>query len=217
MTPYYPVYLAIKDRLCVIIGGGQIAEGKIASLLECGGNIRMIAPEVTQEVQDMADSGALVLEKREYREGDLEGAFVAIAATDDNAVQRRIKAESERLGILLNVADVTHLCDFIAPSVVRKGEVTVAISTAGVSPALARKLRETLEVSRDLAYADMASLLGEVRGELRREGNIVHPDHWQTCLTQELLDLFYKDRDAARAVLKESLLKDPHLAEAAAV
>ena len=217
MTPYYPVYLAIKDRLCVIIGGGQIAEGKIASLLECGGNIRMIAPEVTQEVQDMADSGALVLEKREYREGDLEGAFVAIAATDDNAVQRRIKAEAERLGILLNVADVTHLCDFIAPSVVRKGEVTVAISTAGVSPALARKLRETLEVSRDLAYADMASLLGEVRGELRREGNIVHPDHWQTCLTQELLDLFYKDRDAARAALKESLLKDPHLAEAAAV
>ena len=217
MTPYYPVYLAIKDRLCVIIGGGQIAEGKIAALLECGGNIRMIAPEVTQEVQDMADSGALALEKREYREGDLEGAFVAIAATDDNAVQRRIKAEAERLGILLNVADVTHLCDFIAPSVVRKGEVTVAISTAGVSPALARKLRETLEVSRDLAYADMASLLGEVRGELRREGNIVHPDHWQTCLTQELLDLFYKDRDAARAVLKESLLKDPHLAEAAAV
>ena len=75
MTPYYPVYLAIKDRLCVIIGGGQIAEGKIAALLECGGNIRMIAPEVTQEVQDMADSGALALEKREYREGDLEGAL----------------------------------------------------------------------------------------------------------------------------------------------
>ena len=217
MTPYYPVYLAIKDRLCVIIGGGQIAEGKIASLLECGGNIRMIAPEVTDEVQDMADSGVLKLEKREYREGDLEGAFVAIAATDDNAVQRRIKAEAERLGVLLNVADVTHLCDFIAPSVVRKGEVTVAISTAGVSPALARKLRETLEVSRDLAYADMASLLGEVRGELRREGNIVHPDHWQTCLTHELLELFYKDRDAARAALKESLLQDPHLAEVSAV
>ena len=217
MTPYYPVYLAIKDRLCVIIGGGQIAEGKIASLLECGGNIRMIAPEVTEDVQDMADSGVLKLEKREYREGDLEGAFVAIAATDDNAVQRRIKAEAERLGVLLNVADVTHLCDFIAPSVVRKGEVTVAISTAGVSPALARKLRETLEVSRDLAYADMASLLGEVRGELRGEGNIVHPDHWQTCLTQELLELFYRDRDAARAALKESLLQDPHLAEVSAV
>ncbi len=217
MTPYYPVYLAIKDRLCVIIGGGQIAEGKIASLLECGGNIRMIAPEVTEDVQDMADSGVLKLEKREYREGDLEGAFVAIAATDDNAVQRRIKAEAERLGVLLNVADVTHLCDFIAPSVVRKGEVTVAISTAGVSPALARKLRETLEVSRDLAYADMASLLGEVRGELRGEGNIVHPDHWQACLTQELLELFYRDRDAARAALKESLLQDPHLAEVSAV
>ena len=217
MAPYYPVYLDVKNRLCVIIGGGPIGEGKIAALLECGANIRMIAPEVTQDVQDMADSGALKLEKREYREGDLEGAFVAIAATDDTAVQRRIAAEAERLGALLNVADVTHLCNFIAPSVVRKGEVTVAISTAGLSPALARKLRETLEVSRDLDYADMASLLAEVRGELRREGAAIHPDHWQACLTQELLELYYRDRDSARAVLKEALLQDPHRAEVSAV
>ena len=209
MAPYYPVYLDVKNRLCVIIGGGPIGEGKIAALLECGANIRMICPEVTQDVKDMADTGVINLEQREYREGDLEGAFVVIAATDDNTVNRRIADEAERLGVLLNVADVTHLCNFIAPSVVRKGEVTVAISTAGVSPALARKLRETLEVSRDLDFADMASLLGEVRGELRSEGVVVHPDHWQTCLTQDLLSLFYRDRDAARSKLKESLLQDP--------
>ena len=217
MAPYYPVYLDVKDRLCIIIGGGPIGEGKIAALLECDANIRMICPEVTQDVQDMADTGVIELHKREYREGDLEGAFVVIAATDDNSVNRRIADEAERLGVLLNVADVTHLCKFIAPAVVRKGAVTVAISTAGLSPALARKLRETLEVSRDLDYADMGYLLAEVRGELRGEGNIVHPDHWQTCLTQELLELFYRDPDAAKAALKEALLKDPHLTEAAAV
>ena len=121
------------------------------------------------------------------------------------------------LGVLLNVADVTHLCNFIAPSVVRKGEVTVAISTAGLSPALARKLRETLEVSHALDYADMTPLLAEVRGELRGEGNVINADHWQACLTQELLDLFYRDRDAAKATLKEALLQDPHLAKVTAV
>ena len=217
MAPYYPVYLDVKDRLCTIIGGGPIGEGKIASLLECGANIRMICPEVTQDVQDMADTGVIKLEKRVYQEGDLEGAFVVIAATDDNSVNRRIADEAGRLGVLLNVADVTHLCNFIAPSVVRKGEVTVAISTAGLSPALARKLRETLEVSHDLDYADMTPLLAEVRGELRSEGNVINPDHWQACLTQELLDLFYKDRDAAKNTLKEALLRDPHLAKVTAV
>ena len=217
MAPYYPVYLDVKDRLCVIIGGGPIGEGKIASLLECGANIRMICPDVTEDVQDMADTGVIHLEKRVYEEGDLEGAFVVIAATNDNTVNRRIADEAESLGVLLNVADVTHLCNFIAPSVVRKGEVTVAISTAGLSPALARKLRETLEVSGDLDYADMASTLAEVRGELRGEGNVIDADHWQVCLTQELLDLFYRDRDAAKATLKEALLQDPHLAKVTAV
>lgn len=217
MAPYYPVYLDVKDRLCVIIGGGPIGEGKIASLLECGANIRMICPDVTEDVQDMADTGVIHLEKRVYEEGDLEGAFVVIAATDDNTVNRRIADEAEMLGVLLNVADVTHLCNFIAPSVVRKGEVTVAISTAGLSPALARKLRETLEVSHALDYADMTPLLAEVRGELRGEGNVINADHWQACLTQELLDLFYRDRDAAKTTLKEALLQDPHLAKVTAV
>ncbi len=217
MAPYYPVYLDVKDRLCVIIGGGPIGEGKIASLLECGANIWMICPDVTEDVQDMADTGVIHLEKRVYEEGDLEGAFIVIAATNDNTVNRRIADEAERIGVLLNVADVTHLCNFIAPSVVRKGEVTVAISTAGLSPALARKLRETLEVSHTLDYADMTPLLAEVRGELRGEGNVINADHWQACLTQELLDLFYRDRDAAKTTLKEALLQDPHLAKVTAV
>ena len=216
MAPYYPVYLDVKERCCVIVGGGQIAEGKIAALLECGAQIRMISPEVTDEVQDMADTGALRLEKREYRDGDLEGAFIAIAATDDSSLNRRIAQEAEERNVPLNVVDVTHLCTFIAPAVVRRGEVTAAISTGGLSPALARKLREELQASPALDYADMAPMLSEVRLELRQEGTVVAADHWQTCLNRDILALYYKDRDAAKKALKEALLQGPASVEGAA-
>ncbi len=216
MAPYYPVYLDVKERCCVIVGGGPIAEGKIAALLECGAQISMISPEVTDEVQDMADTGALRLEKREYRDGDLEGAFIAIAATDDSSLNRRIAQEAEERNVPLNVVDVTHLCTFIAPAVVRRGEVTAAISTGGLSPALARKLREELQASPALDYADMAPMLSEVRLELRQEGTAVAADHWQTCLNRDILALYYKDRDAAKKALKEALLKGPASVEGAA-
>ena len=217
MAPYYPVYLDVKERCCVIIGGGQIAEGKIAALLECGAQIRMISPEVTDEVQDMADTGVLSLEKREYRDGDLEGAFIAIAATDDSSLSRRIAKEAEERNVPLNVADVTHLCTFIAPAVVRRGEVTAAISTGGLSPALARKLRVELQASPALDYADMAPMLSEVRLELRQEGKAVDADHWQTCLNRDILALYYKDRDAAKKALKEALLQGSASGEGAAL
>ena len=216
MAPYYPVYLDVKERCCVIIGGGQIAEGKIAALLECGAQIRMISPEVTNEVQDMADTGVLRLEKREYRDGDLEGAFIAIAATDDSSLSRRIAKEAEERNVPLNVADVTHLCTFIAPAVVRRGEVTAAISTGGLSPALARKLRVELQASPALDYADMAPMLSEVRLELRQEGTAVDADHWQSCLNRDILALYYKDSDAAKKALKEALLKGPASVEGVA-
>ncbi len=216
MAPYYPVYLDVKERCCVIVGGGQIAEGKIAALLECGAQIRMISPEVTDEVQDMADTGVLRLEKREYRDGDLEGAFIAIAATDDSSLNRRIAQEAEERNVPLNVVDVTHLCTFIAPAVVRRGEVTAAISTGGLSPALARKLREELQASPALDYADMAPMLSEVRLELRQEETVVAADHWQTCLNRDILALYYKDRDAAKKALKEALLQGPASVEGAA-
>ena len=207
MAPYYPAFLDLRDRLCVIIGGGQIAEGKIASLLECGAKIKMISPEVTTQVQGMADAGILRLEKRKYEQGDLDGAFIAIAATNDNSVNREIAEEAEKRNVLLNVVDVTHLCTFIAPSVVKKGEVTVAISTSGLSPALARKLREELEVDPVLDYAYMAPMISEVRLELRKEGAVIPADHWQTCLSQEILTIYNSDKIAAKRALKEALLQ----------
>ena len=214
MAPYYPVFLDVRDRLCVIVGGGQVAEGKVAALLESGARICIISPEVTNEVRDMADSGALSLEEREYRDGDLEGAFIAIAATDDPALNERIVHEATARNVPLNVVDVTHLCTFIAPAVVRRGEVTVAISTAGLSPALARKLRVELQDTPALDYADLAPMLSEVRLELRSEGAMVDSDHWQTCLNRDLVGLYRTDRDAAKLTLKRALLDGPAIGEA---
>ncbi|MBF8267834.1 MAG: siroheme synthase [Dehalococcoidia bacterium] len=207
MAPYYPAFLDVKDRSCVIIGGGEVAERKIASLLECGARVRVISPEATEAVQRIAGAGSLRWEKREYREGDLEGAFLAIAATDDTSVNRVIAREAQRSRVLLNVVDVTSLCTFIAPAVVRRGDVVVAISTSGLSPALARKLREELEKSTALEYADIATLVSQVRQELRQEGARVDSDHWQACLNEDVLALYRSDKSAARERLKESLLQ----------
>ena len=119
----------------------------------------------------------------------MERAFIAIAATDDDAMNREIAREAEERNVLLNVVDVTHLCTFIAPSVARRGEVTVATSTGGASPALARTFREKIERSRILEYADLAPLLSDARAHLKRERLKVSPDHWQDCITEELLDM----------------------------
>ena len=122
MPQYYPVFLDLKDRLCVIVGGGEIAERKIAGLLECGASISMISPEVTPGIRARADAGDIRWEAREYADGDLKGAFLAIASTDDESVNRAVHDEASREGIVLNVVDRTALCSFIAPAVVRRGD-----------------------------------------------------------------------------------------------
>ena len=207
MPPYYPVFLDLKGRACVIVGGGEIAERKIASLLECGAVITMVSPQVTPGIRAHADAEDIRWEAREYADGDLKGAFLAIASTDDEDVNRAVHEEASREGIVLNVVDRTALCSFIAPAVVRRGEVTVALSTGGASPALARKLRETLEKSEVLEYASLAGVLSSARAEIKRLGVAVHPDRWQECIDGQLLALVQDGRsDEALARLLDMLV-----------
>ncbi len=188
MPRYYPAFIDVRDRDCVVIGGGDLGEEKVVKLLECDASVVVISPEVTEKVRGLADRGVVEWIEREYRYGDLERAFIAIANTGDAETDRRIYKEAEERNVILNVVDVTHLCTFIAPSVARRGEVTVATSTGGASPALARTFREKLESSRILEYADLAPILSDARAELRRRGLRVPADHWQTCITEGLLD-----------------------------
>ena len=211
MTAYYPVYLNLQGRRCVIIGGGGVAEGKIARLLESGAEIRVISPDATRGIQRMAAAGAIQWEPRPYRPGDLAGAFIAIAATNLREVNRRIFDEAEARGVMLNAVDDPPNCSFIAPSIVQRGPVTVAISTGGASPALARKLRESLQESGDLAWADLADVLSAARARLRQKGMLtaIDPERWQACITPQLLAMAQNGQEAeAVETLLTGLLRD---------
>ncbi len=188
MPRYYPAFIDVRGRDCVVIGGGDLGEEKVVKLLECEASVVVVSSEVTDRVRELASSGDVEWVRRDYEYGDLERAFIAIANTGDAEMDSRIYEEAEERNVILNVVDVTHLCTFIAPSVARRGEVTVATSTGGASPALARTFREKLESSRILEYADLAPILSDARSELKRRGARVAPDYWQMCITEELLN-----------------------------
>jgi precorrin-2 dehydrogenase/sirohydrochlorin ferrochelatase len=206
---YYPVFIDVVDRTCVVIGGGKIGEEKVRKLLESGAKVSIISPEVTDGVRGLvaSDGEKVTWAQREYQRGDLKDAFIAIAATDDTRVNTQISEEANERNVLLNVVDVTHLCTFIAPSVARRGEVTIAVSTGGASPALARKFREELTASTLIEYADLAPLLSVARNELKEMGVKVAPDHWQTCITDDLLTMVQdgKDEEAKKTLMADLL------------
>ncbi|NTV13610.1 MAG: bifunctional precorrin-2 dehydrogenase/sirohydrochlorin ferrochelatase [Desulfobulbaceae bacterium] len=160
---YFPVNLLIAERKCVVIGGGRVAARKVASLLECGGVVEVISPDLTEELQEQRRQGRVLWRQRSYRPGDLAGAFLVIAATDAEEVQAAVFAEASAANQLINVADVPPRCNFILPAVVSRGDLVLAVSTAGKSPALARRIRKQLAE----AYGDEYGTVVEIMGLLR--------------------------------------------------
>lgn len=169
MTKYYPIFLNIKDRLSVVVGGGSVAERKVLSLLECGARVKLISPEATVKLRELADKGKIHWEKRPYQRGDLTGAFLVIAATNDPKVQEAIFQEAEERSIPCNVVDKPNLCSFIVPSTIKRGGFVLAISTGGASPALARRIREILEREFSPDFELYVSLMGAIREALLKE------------------------------------------------
>ena len=209
MPAYYPVYLNLNDKRCLVFGGGLVAEDKVSKLQGSGARIAVISPKLTPALQASAQSGELEWHSREYRSGDLEGAFLGIAATNRRDVNQRIFEEATQLGVLLNVVDEPDQCSFIAPSVVKRGEVTLAISTGGASPALARKLREELSGHPTLQWADLAGVLALARREVKKRGLAVDPQRWQCSMTPELLQLAQSGRQDEALASLLSCLSEP--------
>jgi precorrin-2 dehydrogenase/sirohydrochlorin ferrochelatase len=167
----FPIFLKLAARPCVVVGAGTIAESKIESLLQAEASVRVIAPEALPRVQAWADAGEIVWEQREYAAGDLAGAFLVVAGTATAEVNRAVYAEASAAGILCNAVDDPPFCDYYFPSVVRRGELQIAISTAGESPALAQRLRKEISAALPL---DTGEWLMEL-GRLRREVTAVEP------------------------------------------
>ncbi len=207
MPDYYPVYLNLAGKRCVIIGGGTIAQGKTGGLLEAGCRITVVSPDATPGIQQAAQRGDIQWLQRAYQPGDLAGAFIGVAATNVWHVNREIYEEAERLGVLLNVVDDPDLCSFIAPSIVKREPVTLAISTGGASPALARKLRETLAGSAALEWADLADVLAQARRVVKERRAVVDPERWQCSINRPLLEMVQEGRSeqALETVLTQLL------------
>jgi precorrin-2 dehydrogenase / sirohydrochlorin ferrochelatase len=162
----FPIFLKLTDRPCIVIGAGHLAESKIESLLTAAARVAVIAPEANARITELADSGEIQLHLRDYAHGDLAGQFLAVAATNVPAVNRAVFAEAEATGILINAVDDPPFCDFYFPSVVRRGDLQIAISTAGHSPALAQRLRKEINAILPLDAGDWLAELGNLRREV---------------------------------------------------
>jgi precorrin-2 dehydrogenase/sirohydrochlorin ferrochelatase len=163
-TPFYIACLRLTGRRCVVIGGGDVGLEKVEGLLACDAEITLVAPEAHPELVRLADEGSIRWEQREYQAADVEGCLIAIAATSDTDVNIRVFDDAERRSMLVNVVDVPPLCNFILPAIVRTGPLAIAISTAGASPALAKRMKREVSDLFGEAYADLAVLLNDARG-----------------------------------------------------
>jgi siroheme synthase-like protein len=162
--PLYIACLRLDGRNCLVVGGGDIGLEKVEGLLACGAAVTLIAPDAVSALEDYAREGSIQWERREFADADLDGRFLAIAATNDTDVNISVYDGAEARAMLVNVVDVPPLCNFILPAILRTGPLAIAISTAGASPALAKRIKREIAESFGDAYADLAILLNEARG-----------------------------------------------------
>jgi len=195
---YFPIYLEMTRRRCLVIGGGAVAERKIAGLLEAGAEVTVISPDVSEPIARWSKNGSIQLKARRYRSGDLAGYELAFVATDDGAVNAQAHQDGKSAGVWVNAADDPANCDFILPSVLRRGDLTVAVSSGGNSPALARTIREELEIYFTQEYEQLAQLAAQARDELRKRSITVSFETWRRALSGEVRQLLRRG-DLARA------------------
>ena len=163
-TPFYIACLKLTGRRCLVVGGGDIGLEKVEGLLACDAKVVLVAPEAIAPLRELAAEGSIEWERREYRPEDLERTFIAIAATNDTDVNIAVYEAAERRAMLVNIVDVPPLCNFILPAIVRTGPLAIAISTAGASPALAKRIKRQIADEYGEPYARLAVLLNEARG-----------------------------------------------------
>jgi uroporphyrin-III C-methyltransferase / precorrin-2 dehydrogenase / sirohydrochlorin ferrochelatase len=208
----YPVTLDLQERPCVVLGGGPETEPKVVGLVEAGARVRLISPSLTEALEDLGRSGAIDIERREYEIGDLAGAFLAISATADPIANEAAFREARERSVLFNAVDDPRHCDFAAPSVVRRGDFVVAISTGGKAPALAKRVRRELSERFGPEWGTLVEILAEARAEAVERGVRASIDfaewsrRWESALEHDVVDLVAEGRvEDAHALVRASL------------
>ena len=203
---YYPIFLDLKDRRCVVIGGGAIAERKVEGLVAVGANVTVISPAITDGLRELLAQSAIRHVAREYRAGDRAGYDLVFVATDNSEINRAVSTEARSLRIWINSADDPDHCDFILPAVIRRGDLAVAVSTGGVSPAATRAIREELDEYFTADYAGLVQIAGEVRRELRKKSVSPGASAWNRALQGDFRRLIKEGQPRqAKELLLETL------------
>jgi precorrin-2 dehydrogenase/sirohydrochlorin ferrochelatase len=206
MRKVYPVSLLIEGRCCLVVGGGTVAERKVASLLEAGAEVRVFAPEVTGTILRLAVEGQIEWAGPAVVEADLADAFLVILATDDRALNARLAAAARAAGKLVNAVDQPEDCSFFVPASVQRGPILLTVSTGGGSPALAKRLRQELEAHFGPEYGELAELLAGLRGELSAKlpSQAQRAQAWERILDSPVLELLRQGKPVeARALARE--------------
>lgn len=198
---YYPAFINLKNKPCVVIGGGHVAFRKVNMLVDHEAKVTVISPQICNEIEEMVHNTVTSI-KRKYQTGDLDGAFMVIAATDDQSVNEKVAHESMQKGILVNVVDVPSLSSFIVPSYINRGDLTIAVSTSGKSPAMARKIRIRLEEEFGPEFAELISIVDEIRQQLKNDRIHISADTWQQALNIEKCLDFIKSGKQAQLKLE---------------
>ncbi len=179
---YFPLFVALSGRACLVVGGGPVGERKVVALLAAGARVTIVSPRLTPALTRLVSNRRARHVRRRYRGGDLAGVALAFTTTGDVRVDGEVAADGRRRGVWVNAADDPAHCDFILPSVLRRGMLTVAISTGGASPAVARAVREELEQTITDAQGTLVEVANEVRRALRARGRSVDPERWRRAL-----------------------------------
>lgn len=203
---WFPLFLELTGRRCLVVGGGPVAERRVDGLLAAGATVTVVSPTLTAAIAALAAAERIIHEPRGYRPGDLAGFDLAFAATDTGDVNGAVAAEARQHGVWVNAADDPAHCTFILPALVRRGDLTVAVATGGTSPALARAIRDELEAHLTAEYATLAEIAAEVRRELRAAGRVATAEAWRRALGPAVRRLIVeRGRDEAKRGLLERL------------
>lgn len=196
MVGYYPVNLVLKNKKCLVIGAGEVAERKVRRLLECGARVLVVSPASTSALKAMADKGKIRLSTRKFNIRDLKGAYLVVAATADRKINSTVSSYCLKRNILVNVVDSPKESNLILPSIVRRGALTIAISTDGISPALSKKIRQDLEKTFGPEYAALLRIMKILRPQVMKKikGLKSRRAFYKKALQDETLDLLKKNK-----------------------